>query len=1189
MNIQRLDLLAFGPFDRHSLVFETPQPGLHLIYGHNEAGKSSCRRAIGQWLFGIPHISNDNFRHESAKLRIGGLLRNEQGQVLEFLRKKGRKDTLRTYDDQVALPEETLRPFLAGLDLHTFNQRFSLDHQELVRGGQALGAGSEIGEVLFAAGAGIADIRSIQTNLQERCRELFLPTGAKPKLNALAQQLADLKTHQRALMLSASRWAETEQQLRQAQDRNLACDTEIRHYRRELERWERWQRAIPKVAQWRASQSILATLDHAPRLSPDFPERRVQATTHLASTLQAIQTVEQRVANLSHKLESLSIPTDLLEMKTVISSWHAKLGSIQKATQDRARLVAELRVAEEQWTECQHEWRDFGSDEKLLNARFGPRVRAELQELAGQHASLTERCSLGETNVKRLERELGLLTENQNPSIKNTPINASQLEQWLAELRPLLKSADLERQAAVEAQRLAENQLKLTDLLRSLPLGPPSIEAMVALPVPLAETVERHSHELDRIEQAAALAQAALDRIKRQQRELDRELNVLRRTDQVPTEAELQATRDQRNQLWDVMTAQLSRLLHRVTSDDEREDSKVADADERPSLDTKTVDQFWNLTLAADTMADRLRREANRVAHLAQLLADQELANREHAEWEAKLASTAEARQDWQSGWRMLWHPCGFEPLSPREMLSWLRKHHELLEQVRADRQLRTSSESLNHQIEFAQQAAAALLQRMGPTEPRSNEALVDLLPRCEQRLDALRLQLTQLEQHQQRRLDLLASLQAAREQWQTAREAMLEWQQRWTDALHTAELNPRLVPRELTALLTTYDRCQTVSKDLAKLRQRIAGIDRDQLAFEVEIDKWRHLDNRTTGLRADEAAALLYDELTRAEQERTRAEQWQIQLDEQQEELQQHRRAQRDLEHELRQLCQLANCATLDELVAIEKDGLARLECERESAELQRQLFELSETSDLADFILQVEQTDASDIAWQISDTQAKLGEIETQRDQNSERVGRLKLELESMDGNAAAAQAQEDIVESVATMQHHAQQYISLRLAAAILGRVMDQYRQANQSGVLARVSQLFSELTLDSFSGVQVELQENGNLEVMGVRAKGQALVPTSGMSEGTCDQLYLAFRVALLETYLERNAPVPLLVDDLLITFDDRRSVAALRVLAHLSQRTQVIFFTHHQRLIELARQHLSSAAFSVQELDSPQLP
>jgi uncharacterized protein YhaN len=88
----------------------------------------------------------------------------------------------------------------------------------------------------------------------------------------------------------------------------------------------------------------------------------------------------------------------------------------------------------------------------------------------------------------------------------------------------------------------------------------------------------------------------------------------------------------------------------------------------------------------------------------------------------------------------------------------------------------------------------------------------------------------------------------------------------------------------------------------------------------------------------------------------------------------------------------------------------------------------------------------------------------------------------------------------------------------------------------------------------------------------------------MSDGTCDQLYLALRLASLEAWLDHHEPLPFIVDDVLLTFDDERAAAALGVLADLSARTQVIFFTHHQHLIEIAQQHLPPDQLLVQNLD-----
>ena len=76
---------------------------------------------------------------------------------------------------------------------------------------------------------------------------------------------------------------------------------------------------------------------------------------------------------------------------------------------------------------------------------------------------------------------------------------------------------------------------------------------------------------------------------------------------------------------------------------------------------------------------------------------------------------------------------------------------------------------------------------------------------------------------------------------------------------------------------------------------------------------------------------------------------------------------------------------------------------------------------------------------------------------------------------------------------------------------------------------------------------------------------------GLSDGARDQLYLALRLASLERFAERNEPMPLVLDDVLIHFDEQRARAALAVLADFSATAQVLFFTHSARLCELARE------------------
>ena len=150
-------------------------------------------------------------------------------------------------------------------------------------------------------------------------------------------------------------------------------------------------------------------------------------------------------------------------------------------------------------------------------------------------------------------------------------------------------------------------------------------------------------------------------------------------------------------------------------------------------------------------------------------------------------------------------------------------------------------------------------------------------------------------------------------------------------------------------------------------------------------------------------------------------------------------------------------------------------------------------------------------------------------------------------------------------------------------LLKRAIERYREKNQGPVLQRASRSFATLTLGSFCGLRADYDERGNPVLVGVRADGRTTLGVAALSDGTRDQLYLALRIASLEHHLETNPPLPFIVDDILVQFDDARAAAALQVLADLSDRTQVIFFTHHEHLLDVARQHVAAEKLFVHRL------
>ena len=122
----------------------------------------------------------------------------------------------------------------------------------------------------------------------------------------------------------------------------------------------------------------------------------------------------------------------------------------------------------------------------------------------------------------------------------------------------------------------------------------------------------------------------------------------------------------------------------------------------------------------------------------------------------------------------------------------------------------------------------------------------------------------------------------------------------------------------------------------------------------------------------------------------------------------------------------------------------------------------------------------------------------------------------------------------------------------------------------------------MTERRFAGLEPDYGSGDEPVLVGVRENGEK-VALAGMSDGTQDQLYLALRLASLEKFIAEGEPLPLLVDDALVNFDDARARAALKVLARLAATTQVIFFTHHQHLVHLAGEAVDGRMLHIQEL------
>lgn len=1167
MRLVRLDLIRYGHFTDVTLEF---QPGFNLVLGANEAGKSTTLRALRQLLFGFDHRCPDAFLHPTGSLRIGAVIEDHAGTRIECIRRKSQRDSLRGPDDVASLPDDLLERILDGVDQAAFQQRFGIDYEQLLAGGREICAGrGDLGEILFAAASGIADLARVQKELADQAAELFSPRGSKPVINKQVSRLNELRRAIREQQLPTAEWERHEQILSDASAKLARVQEELEQRKAEQRRLGRLEAALPLVAKRRALVARAEALRDIPLLPDDFGERRRELLTTRQVSERSRDELQRSLETSRDQLHELDVPSNLLHSGDQIRETIAQFGSYRKARQDRVDLVAQLETKE---SEIRRALAQLGrsssaGDEPKLPTR---QVQARIEGLARERQKLLSKRESAETQHASAQRKCRDLKQKLAELPRSEGID--QLRSVLLSVRP--RSDSEARLDDIRCEFAATERHVASELAR-LGLGSLTVEQFRELRLPALATIDRFAEIEKQLGDQQRLRDSQRDEAQQSVEAARAQIDQLRLAQDVPTLDDLKLARQLRDEGW-----QWVQRSWRLTNKD---DAALRDFLERAQAGQTVESAFEQLVERADQIADRLRREADNVARHAQATAELDRASRRLDQINKQQQELDEQRAQFERDWRSQWDGVPVTVLSPGEM-RWLREAAEQL--IKSIQQLDLLREKLTRSTDEIQQMREALLSALDLENDKTSLPLplAALCERAEQELlqrertEVLRAQWTEelktLEDEQRELADECAE----------AASELVRWQDSWAACMAEMEMDAESSPEEAGVVIETTREILAMHREADTLRRRIRGIDGETEQFEQDLQALltllapdllqssaevavRELDNRLDHARQLDARRAEIEKKIRQEEKRLDTIEQQL------------RRAQSELEV----LCRDAGTSDLEQLPQLEQQSRERRQVLRELDELDQQLLHLAGGRAVDEFVADAEQQESEALAARLEQLGHEIPPLEEEYGELRELVGRERAELARMDGRAAAAELEDEAAATVAAIRNQVEEFARLRLAGAILRETVERYRSKHQAPVLCRASELFAELTLGAFRELRVESSDQGRPVLVGVRANG-AVVHVEAMSTGTSDQLYLALRVASLEHYFSERPCVPFIIDDILVMFDDARAAAALRVLAELGQKTQVIFFTHHEHLAQLAERTLAADALTILALE-----
>ena len=1166
MRLRRLDLIRYGHFTDRSFTLPAAESDFHIVFGPNEAGKSTALCAIEDLLFGIPMHSPYGFLHDYTRMRIGAVLEN-RGDSLEVLRRKGNKDTLLGPEGTpVAGGESMLRPYLAGADRPFFERMFSLDHTRLTAGGQEiLEAKDDVGQMLFSAGAGIGGLREQLAKLTAEGDELWSARRAKHRRFYVASdRLGEANRDLRDQTFTASKWRELKRDYEQADQAYAEIDKGLKELIIERNRLNRIRRVFRDLRRKQALDAQRAELGDVIDLPEDATEVLAQAERQETEATTRIETLLEQLKRTNESLNQLSFDETLVQRAEDIGQLHERRIEIRREKADLPKREAELNTAEEQLRGLAAElgWND--SDSATLIERIPPRTKlsvvrsllSQKGELEADVAATARLLDESQEALADLQRRLEAVGE---------PADVAHLAIVIKTIREQgdvvgrIRSA---KKAVGEGQGLVERRLKALN---------PSVsneQGLTDFAVPARTLVQEHR---EREEDWTRRQREARQQVASVQQERDAAVAALDRTvrdQQIITAEALNDARSRRDELW-----QLVKRKH-IGGEPISEEQLTRFNTELDDL----AGCFESAVVKADMLADRRfdhAEAAGRLAEIKRKIGELETLLQQFKGNDKKLVAEGEQLK---AEWTSTWSAASFAPLAAGAMLEWMDARDKVMEAMNGREQAQSTLQALNDE---EGDARASLLHELAAIGVGVADLKNDGLPALIERANT---------EYQLRKTEADAKAQLEREleeatkrktrrarDHRAAMETLEAWRRKWSSAVGDLALAADTTTEAVSVQIDVIDQMRETAGQINNLRHdRIDKIKRDVADFEQVVEVLvRAAAGDLAGNSADDAVVELETRLAEAKQAQALQARRIQEADDLSKQIAKREGQQRELAASIAHLKQAAGVETNEAL----KQAIGQSDRKRSLEQEHRLIIEtLQQDGDGNSIDLLEQECDGlaiDDVVGREASVQAELDDLQQQQADAAEQRSQARQAFQAVGGDDAAARAAAAKEEALTEMREVAGRYVRVKTSALLLQWAIDRYRREKQAPLLKRAGELFAIMSDGSFSGLEVAFDNQDNAQLTGVRPNGR-VVPVSGMSTGSADQLYLALRIASIEDYLERAQSLPFVADDLFINFDDERAAAGFRLLGELSKITQVLFFTHHQHLVDVARSTFGSS-------------
>ncbi len=1146
MRLEALYLDFFGHFSGKKFEFGSvseSQPDFHVIYGPNEAGKTTFMEGYLRLLYGFLPREPYDFAQTRKNLRVSGVL-NIEGDSRLLVRLPSTKNSLLDHSG-TPISESALQASLGGLAMQDYRNLLCIDDETIEKGGEEIvNSQGDIGTLLFSAAAGISDLSSVLSDVREQADELFKKNATRTKLATLKSQLKDLDKQITEQDVSASQYKRLKALLKSANaERDEVKARRLDLYREQNQIQKQWE-ALPLLKEIDELELGLADVLHYPSDLDIESEQllsmhkaETNAATDIGRYSKELEDFNIELEQITLDEKQLSIAESLELLQPLYTSYSTARLGLESERQRLADVLQQMLLAV----------RDFAGESvdpvPLLLSRAHIN---DLEQCVKDKHKVTEEYSSAKARLQHIETRV---------ADKKTRLSTlAPLDDKGALVSGILEEFNGEifmSESLAATRRVYEAETEVGRALDKL-----AIKGQEFTNAPICTI---HSAEVEEMTGQLDTQGSDITKILQDKEEAEVQIQTLQA--QITTIQDLPDFTDD----------------ERVATD--KQARNVAWQDHRKDYLPTSADVFEALLLQHDRSMEGQVAHASKLGELRSLrqrITEEKVRIDSMQDQAARLIASREAIE---STIAAAVRAAGLDvTITPSMAKNWLRECESAADKERAAERVRLEEAPT---LDKAKRLHNALSQHI----VRDESTLQGLV------LAAREIQINYQEQQKQlvEEQTALRNLEAEHAQGVESvallSEAASESAQAWiemVDKVFSLAVDPEKLEPALSALHTLRE----LERDRVMSLQQIQNMESAITQFSIEIASLSEQMDVTTHENIEDT----YKALKSSSKETMTAHQRRIALlefinktEESLAQAQAALEATGSLREQLaRPFSNAIATSNVHELISAERVARETIEGRKKKTEIQKQLLQLLDLSTLDKARDQLTSLDASALQIRIRELEADIKLVDEQHDAAIEKRTQSESALNAVVGDSTIAELDQQRTTIELEMSEVALEHLKLSLGHKLAQKAIMLYREKHRSSMMQATESVFIELTNGAYNRLKTitngsmetlqVVQANGTAKSVNEPAKGRRADnkgPRSDLSKGTRFQLYLALRAAAYEQLAAQGTCLPFICDDIFETFDEGRTRAACRVLQRIGSTGQAIYLTHHQHVVDIA--------------------